>query len=233
MVTKGWFYFWGLILLLRVDSTSDSTYSCQAEFSRCLEEVTIRSRPIWQVGIKPIISCISWVTGQKTYHNLTRCMTFQGFRSVPMRWYNINVQKKSLSWITLDYTAHLHTTERVRWEFQWTIFWCELPCVGSLTLCFWLEILWGWYWYWVFIGKKIRRSIRPSELISLYLVLFGVNYPSFSCSCYQASRLNTFVFLWSQVTKVDSKRSSKTDIQDVSRMWSTWQCDDFFLQKYH
>ena len=147
-----------LILLLRVDSTSDSTYSYQAELSRCLEEVTLRSRPIWKVGIEPIISCISWVTGQKTYHNLTRCMTSQGFRSVPMRWYNINVQKKSLSWITLDYTAHLHTTERVRWEFQWTIFWCELPCVGSLTPCFWLKILWGWYWYWVFFRKTVRLS---------------------------------------------------------------------------
>ena len=156
--------------LQRVDSTSDSTYTYQAEFWRCQEEVTLRSRPIWKVGrIKPIISCISWVTGQKIYHNLTRCMTSHGFRGVPMRWYNINVQKKSLSWITFDYTAHLHTTERVRWEFQWTIFWCELPCVGSLTLCFWLEILWGWYWYWVFIGKNQAFN----QTFRIYFAIFG------------------------------------------------------------
>ena len=56
----------------------------------------------------------------------------------------------------------------------WTILWCELPCLRSLRLCFWLEILWGWYW--VFFSEKNQAFNQTS--------------------CYQASQLKAFRISW-------------------------------------
>ena len=91
-----------------------------------------------------------------------------------MRWYNINVQQKAFpeSPLTIHYTYLLQYV--LDGNIIWTIVWCELPCLASLTQCSWLEILWGWYCYWAF-SEKNKRSIRPSEFISLYLVVFGCN----------------------------------------------------------
>lgn len=157
--------------------------------------------------------------------NLTRCMTSQGFGSVTMRWYNINVQQKSLSWITFDYTAHLHTTVRVRWEYHLNDFLMRITmsCVFDTVFLAWdsLRVI-------LLLGvfrKKIKRSssIRPSEFILLYLVVFGVIYLSCWCSCYQASRL-------SQVTKVDSKKLQK----QISRMYPGCDpCYVFFATTSH
>ena len=67
--------------------------------------------------------------------------------------------------------------------------------------------------------EKYIRSIRPSRI---YFTTFGsINYPS--CSYYQASRLDFFVFLGSQVTKVDSKRKLQKQMWSrIYRMWFMW-----------
>ena len=57
----------------------------------------------------------------------------------------------------------------------WATFWCELPCLRSLTLFFFGEILWGWYWCCFFFWKN-RRSSRPSEFISLHSVVWIIHH---------------------------------------------------------
>jgi len=144
-------------------------------------------------------------------------MTSQGFGSMPMRWYNINVQQKCLSWITSDYTAHLHTTVSVRREYHLSdlLMWITMASVFDSVFFSWdsLRVI-------LILGVCLEKYTF-NQTFRIYFTTFGsINYPS--CSYYQASRLDFFRISW--VPGGQSwlyKKASKTDvIQDVSRMWS-------------
>ena len=133
--------------------------------------------------------------------------------------------RKCLSWITSDYTAHLHTTVSVRREYHLSdlLMWITMASVFDSVFFSWdsLRVI-------LILGVCLEKYTF-NQTFRIYFTTFGsINYPS--CSYYQASRLDFFSYFlgprWPKLTPKEcfKNRCDPGCIQDVIHVMNVSFC---------